>query len=431
MSEPYFPRINPFLEASAFDSDAGKPMMLCQLPGTNGTVRFAMPAAYLDFAREFDGRRSVEEVLDAHVAAHPEGRPREWLARLVAESLLTKGILVHADQDAATAAVSSQPKNAFLYVKLPMIGPSVVDPVARALGFLFRRGALALGLLVFLATHVYIYGVAIRGHDVDFDKLDAVSILILMLFSTLGTLCHEFGHASAAASFGCRRITIGWGLYLIYTVLWTNVSEAWRLPRGQRAIIDIGGVYFESFFQLAMLFAYLGTLNPLYLFAYIFIDLSMARTFNPFLRMDGYWLMSDLFGIVNLRRQQTLWLEDLAARLAGGRAQATTTLSRRARWVLAIYTVLGTAFMGYVLLMIFRLVVVKIALGYPQLLSELWATATSGATVGTILRGLLEAAWRALLMFGAAVTFWSLGRSLLRMLGRLWHRAGTAREVAT
>jgi putative peptide zinc metalloprotease protein len=241
-----------------------------------------------------------------------------------------------------------------------------------------------------------------------------------MLLSTLGTLCHEFGHASAAAHYGCRRMTIGWGLYIIYTVLWTNVSEAWRLPRRQRALIDVGGVYFESLFQLLMMALYLKTGNLVFLFAFVMIDVNIVMTLNPFLRMDGYWLMSDLFGIVNLRQQQTAWVEEIAAKLFRGRAPVVrSTLSNRAKWTLAIYSGTGTVFLIYLLTVIFEFMILNVAGAYPTLLQEFWQNALAGMTALELLGGFFEIFWRTLMLLGATLMLLGMGGSAIRMVARI------------
>jgi putative peptide zinc metalloprotease protein len=429
MTDDPRPFANPLLEASDFDSDAGEPMMLCVVPSANEPVRFAIPATYMELVRQFDGQRTEDEAIDAFLDRHPERFEREWLQRLVRQSLLPKGILVYAHQDPALVAVSSQPKRAFLYVKLPIFPPRVVEPVAQGLSFMFKWPALLFGILLFVASHGYVYGVLFQQQHVDFNQLNAAGVLLIMLLSTLGTICHEFGHASAAAHYGCRRMTIGWGLYIVYTVLWTNVSEAWKLPRRQRAMVDIGGVYFESIFLLVTLGLYLKTGNLVFLFAFVFIDLNIIMTLNPFLRMDGYWLMSDLFGIVNLRKQQSAWLEEIVSKLFGGQARSTrSTLSTRAKWALAVYSVTGALFLIYLFTIIVRFVILNVASAYPALLLEFWHDALAGMTALELLGGFLEIFWRTLMLVGAAIMLLSMGRRVTGMVTRISVFKAAARQ---
>lgn len=421
MNNCAYPFINPLLEISDFDSDSIEPMMLCVVPSEGDEpVRLAVPAVYLELVREFDGERSLDEAIDAFLEQHPESYSKDWLQRLVDKSLLPKGILVYSHQDPSRIAVSSQPKRAFLYIKLPIIKPNVVDPIAKRLSFMFRREALIAGLVLFVASHAYVYGVLLGQEHVDFNQLNALAVVALMWLSTAGTIFHEFGHASAAAHYGCRKMTIGWGLYLIYTVLWTNVSDAWKLPRRQRAIVDLGGVYFESIFLLLMLAVYLYTGHTVFLFAFVFIDMSIAKTFNPFLRMDGYWLMSDLFGIVNLRKQQAVWLRSIAARLFGGKEEdVKNKLTRQAGIALVVYTILGALFMGFILTVIFKIVVLEILTEYPGLLAGYWKDFQAGMSVFQFVNAILEIGWRAMMLFGATLMLVGLVKKTVTFISKL------------
>jgi putative peptide zinc metalloprotease protein len=430
MTQHALPIINPLLEISDFDSDAGKPMKLCLIPRVSGDgeVRLALPAEYMELAWEFDGHRDMDGAIQSYIDKHGPNREKTWLTRLVVELLMPKGIIIRADQD-PRCATSSQSDKVFLHVKLPIISAGIVEPVAKSLAFLYRPAAMLFGLLTFIAMHVYVYGFLFRGQHFEFSQFSITSVLLLMLLSTLATICHEFGHATAAAHFGCRNMTIGWGVYLIYTVLWTNVSDAWKLPKKDRAIVDIGGVYFESFFLLALLAAYQNTSNPIFLFGFIFVDLSIANTFNPFLRMDGYWLVSDLFGIVNLRKQQEIWWRDLLTRLfRPSDYRQRSTLKPIAKRVLAVYTVLGTLFIAYVMKTMFVVVVLSVLTNLPSFFDETWQKLASDTTWLTVLRALMEIAWRILVILGAGFTFWNVGKAIVRMLGRMRHVARSAEE---
>jgi putative peptide zinc metalloprotease protein len=420
MDEFKNPRANPFLEASAFDSNAGQPMVLCVVPSAGENVRFAVPEKYLQLIQAFDGKRTEEEAIAKFKDANPDQFETEWLRRLVRQSLIPKGLIVHPEQDASTAGVSSQPSRGFLFIKLPIFPPAVVDPIAKVFSFMFLKPFMTIGLLLFVASHLYVYGVLLQHETVNIDTLDAGSILLIMLFSTLATICHEFGHASAAAHYGCKRISIGWGVYIVYTVLWTNVSEAWKLPRHQRAVVDVGGVYFESLALLALLAAYLQTGNPVFLFAFVFIDFSILTTLNPFLRMDGYWLFSDLFGIVNLRQQQTIWLQDIAVKIFGdGEHRENNNLTKTAKRALAVYSVLGVAFFVYLLFVLFDIVVLDIASGFPARLSSFAQDIRAGLPLIDIAGSALEIFWRGLMLVGASYTIFSLVQRVSRFLAQL------------
>jgi putative peptide zinc metalloprotease protein len=213
-------------------------------------------------------------------------------------------------------------------------------------------------------------------HRSDFSHIGGTStVWVLALLSLLGAFIHETGHASALVSFGCKQTEIGFGIYLYFPVLYTDVSEAWKLSRYQRATIDIAGVYFQSVFQVLLLalFFITGSLIPIFFF--LFTDLIMFRTMNPFLRMDGYWLVADLFGIFNLRQQSTKLIKHYALKLFGSSGAARPplpNLTPRARMSLAVYSVLSTLFFFYVCEIMIRFSIFYLLPAYPGQLKTVW-----------------------------------------------------------
>lgn len=135
-------------------------------------------------------------------------------------------------------------------------------------------------------------------------------VYALVLFSVL---VHEFGHASACGRFGTAYGDIGIALYLIFPVFYTDVTHIWRLSRWRRAVVDLGGVYFQLMVAGAYAGLYLLTGNALWLLAVVQIDLMVLLTLNPIVKFDGYWLVSDLLGIPNLGRRA----KEVASRLLG------------------------------------------------------------------------------------------------------------------
>ncbi|MCU4960956.1 site-2 protease family protein, partial [Bacillus paranthracis] len=66
--------------------------------------------------------------------------------------------------------------------------------------------------------------------------------ILLLLFSII---IHELGHIVAAYRYKIQPKDVGMGLYMMRPVLFVDLSDTWRLPRRQRVVIDLGGIYFE------------------------------------------------------------------------------------------------------------------------------------------------------------------------------------------
>lgn len=116
-------------------------------------------------------------------------------------------------------------------------------------------------------------------------------------------VAHEFGHAAACSRYGAPPREIGGGIYLVYPVLYSNVSAAWELKRRQRVVVDLAGTYVQLI--VAAVYAVTYTLTgwePLQA-ALLFVYGSCLFSLNPVFKFDGYWVVADALGVTNLSRK--------------------------------------------------------------------------------------------------------------------------------
>jgi hypothetical protein len=135
----------------------------------------------------------------------------------------------------------------------------------------------------------------------------------------LGSIWHELGHVAALRRCGEAPGGIGLGMYYAVPVLHSDVSRAWLLPRRARATVDLGGMYFQALFAGALCAVYLALGGAAWSKAILFTDLALLLNLNPFLRMDGYWLVADLTGSLDLRESS---LQRLRSPARGAPARA-------------------------------------------------------------------------------------------------------------
>jgi putative peptide zinc metalloprotease protein len=124
-----------------------------------------------------------------------------------------------------------------------------------------------------------------------------VSVLGLLLLSAV---FHECGHAAACARSGARPGGIGVGLYLVMPAFYTDVTSAYRLGRGGRLCTDLGGLYFNAIAVLGLAAGYAATSEPALLVAIALVNLEMLQQLLPIVRLDGYFILSDLIGVPDL-----------------------------------------------------------------------------------------------------------------------------------
>ncbi len=196
----------------------------------------------------------------------------------------------------------------YLYIKLPLVRPEA---------FLQR----ALPIVAPLYTRVFAALVAFTGFSGLYlvsRQWDAFFATFQHFFSWQGAAtyavalilvksAHELGHAFTAVRFGCRVPSMGVCFLVMFPVLYTDVTDAWRLrDRRQRLMIGGAGVAVELVLACAatFLWAFLpeGILKSLaFSIATVGWILSLAINLNPLMRFDGYYLFADALGVDNLQ----------------------------------------------------------------------------------------------------------------------------------
>jgi putative peptide zinc metalloprotease protein len=117
---------------------------------------------------------------------------------------------------------------------------------------------------------------------------------------------HEFGHAFTAHRYGCRVPTMGVALLVMVPVLYTDTTEAWKVPgRAERLRIGAAGMLTElALAALATLAWSVLPDGPLRAGAFLLATTTWIGTLtinaSPFMRFDGYFLLSDWLDMPNL-----------------------------------------------------------------------------------------------------------------------------------
>jgi putative peptide zinc metalloprotease protein len=135
------------------------------------------------------------------------------------------------------------------------------------------------------------------------------------------------------------------GFYVIWPAFFTNTTDAYRLGRAGRVRTDLGGVYFNAIFVLALTAAYRTTGLAVLAAAIMLTHAEIVQQLLPSLRFDGYFILADLIGVPDLFRRIGPTLRGLIPgqpKDARGR-----DLKRPARliltaWVMLVVPLLGT-----------------------------------------------------------------------------------------
>jgi len=187
-----------------------------------------------------------------------------------------------------------------LRAKKVFVSARTTQAAARRMKGLFDPTVVLAVVLGFVAFDVWAFssGQLLTGSRSLLTHPSTVLIVLAALYG--GAVFHEFGHASACAYGGATPGVIGGGFYLVYPALYTNVTDSYRLDRAGRVRTDLGGIYFNAVLALVLFAVYLLTGWMAMLLAAAVMNVDMLSQMLPFVRFDGYWLISDLAGIPDL-----------------------------------------------------------------------------------------------------------------------------------
>jgi putative peptide zinc metalloprotease protein len=130
----------------------------------------------------------------------------------------------------------------------------------------------------------------------------AVFLLVVGIVVVSAAL-HELGHAAACRYGGARPGGMGMGIYVVWPAFYTDVTDAYQLDRRGRLRTDLGGVYVNAMVVLAIAGVHALTgYEPLVLVMFL-LQVQVLQQMLPFLRLDGYYVVSDLVGVPDLFRR--------------------------------------------------------------------------------------------------------------------------------
>ena len=262
-------------------------------------------------------------------------------------------------------------------------------------GWLFSPPAIA-AALVFVASALLLVLVnfdVFRAKLPEFHQFFAAgNWLYLAVALGVTKILHEFGHGLSCKHYGGECHEMGMMLLVFTPCLYCDVTDSWMLPsKWKRAAIGAAGMYVEVI--IASIATYLwwnshpGVFNQLCLDVMFVSSVStILFNANPLLRYDGYYILSDVLEIPNLRQKANTILQRLASRWCLGiKQQDDPFLPQRNLGLFALYAVASSLYGWVVTASIFLFVwnVFK-----PYRLEVLGQILALGAVWGLVIRPL-------------------------------------------
>lgn len=238
----------------------------------------------------------------------------------VAQSLFGAGLLDlrGADNSASLADQMAKRRPSFwtwllhnyLFIRIPVFNPDgLLAWLAPRTSFLYSRtffmlSALAAGFGLVLVARQWEH---FKSTFVDHLTAEGALLFGAVLFLT--KVCHEFGHGLTAKRNGAKVPSMGVALVVMFPMLYTDTNDSWRFGNSRRRLqVSVAGVTTELLLACWATLAW-GLLPDSGLRSVCFIIgtatwiTTLLLNMSPFMRFDGYFVLSDWAGIPNLHEE--------------------------------------------------------------------------------------------------------------------------------
>ncbi|MEX1165605.1 MAG: HlyD family efflux transporter periplasmic adaptor subunit [Hydrogenophaga sp.] len=200
----------------------------------------------------------------------------------------------------------------YLFFRMPLVRPQAW--LAALQPYLSWVSASMLAVTIGLIALLGLYLVS-RQWDVfthtlvdNFTWNGVLGYTVALLFAKT---IHELGHAVVATRYGVRVAHMGIAFLVMLPMLYTDTGESWRLknPRHRLAIASAGIAVELALASIATLIWALAPDGPfrngMFFLATTSWIMTLAINASPFMRFDGYFIVSDLLDLPNLHERSS------------------------------------------------------------------------------------------------------------------------------
>jgi multidrug resistance efflux pump len=308
-------------------------------PLQNQFYRFPEEAHFI--ASQLDGKTELEVVRRRIEEKFGSSLTPEELTAFIG-TLTTAGLLDTGKSQVKAAAPFVQ--GSVLYLRFRAFDPDrLFNYLIGKVQFCFTPTFLVLSALTILSAVCVAYtnwGDVIQNLSRLWQWWALPVILTVVILVVVG---HEFGHGLTCKHFGGEVHEFGFMLIYFSPALYVNVSDAWLFPqKSKRLWVGFAGPYFELFLWALATWVWrlTNTDTVINFLAFIVMVTSGIKTlfnFNPVIKLDGYYLLSDWLEIPNLRAKSFGCLSDTIKKLFGAKVSRLEQMVPRERRICLVY----------------------------------------------------------------------------------------------
>ena len=323
-----YPRLDP---GTTFREhmEGGRPVVRLYVPSVGGMYTFEKSEWTL--TQLFDGKRSYEEIAELYSQQngiqYDAETVREFAASLESSEFWYK---TPQEKNVQLMQLSREERKKRLQAKsiwadlsdvdFPAFNPDrFVTWVHSKTSFIYTPWFTIVSLIgVLIAAGITIaHGQEIQRDTIDFYTFSKRTWMDVFALYTLGMFAvglHEFAHAHACKHYGGRVPAMGFALVYLLPAFYTDTTEGFvHGTQHQRLIISFAGVWSEMLLCAVATPIWWGTPPDTLVHRGAHFIMMMTGmmclilNWNPLIKLDGYYMLADIVGIMNLKEDSTAY----------------------------------------------------------------------------------------------------------------------------
>ena len=236
----------------------------------------------------------------------------------------------------------------YLFFRVPLWRPDAFLARTVALTDVFFTRGFVLLVLALLGLDLYLVSREWYNFtDALGRMLTPHAFLYYAIAVSFSKVVHELAHAYAARRYGVRVPAMGVAFLVLWPFLYTDTGETWKLADRRKQLV-IASAGMASELVLAVLSTLLWALSPEGAARNVFFVLAsttwivtLAINLSPFMRFDGYFVLSDLLDFPNLHERSSAcakwWLRRTFFRLEAETPEPQLSSRQRAALIVFAY----------------------------------------------------------------------------------------------
>jgi putative peptide zinc metalloprotease protein len=342
--------------------------------GTTYIVKDPVKNAYLSFAEEehyvlkqLDGKKTAADIAALYNHRFHDDLTAEDIIEFIASirnkdllerSLLEKNVFLYEQLKEQRKSRIRHAKGSVFYFRIPLVDPNAFfDRFIPYIRWYWTPVYIWLSLLFMFSSVVILlanYSSVAAGLSASFNifNQDIASLALLWATVLVVIAIHELGHGFTCKRFGGECHEIGF-LFMFFTpCMYCNVNDAWMFDnRQERLYVNFAGCYIEFLVGSIAVYVWALTQPGILIHAIAFKVIvvcffsAVFMNFNPLMKYDGYFALSDYLETPNLRTRSREYVVDLIQTKIFRLKRETESLTQRERRILGNYGVLSTVYL--------------------------------------------------------------------------------------